>query len=353
MLDHQADLLARLGNPEVRRVWGEHIARDSLDAWAAQAAAQGGALDSLRTQDAVSSAAAEVRAIQAALREAEPFHVSADLTTLVVYAASQLSELDRVDRTLAPTRSGIVRFEGGLPFVDIRGKHMRVSWIAWGPILARYHRRGNRHDVQEPEEVTQVWLWNDHHEEPDEIAQEMAIKFADNWPNIQRLIGRWGLMGNVTLIDNTRMGPAWIPVEGHAAEKVLAEGDIPHESTNGKRLIHAFFLLLGQTVTSTRTDNPDRARRRRAQRAGLPARVTVVHLRNLEARRAPGESLVQWSHRWAVRGFWRWQVCGPDHSQAQEIAPGKWRARIWIAPYVKGPADKPLIISEKVYAVHR
>jgi hypothetical protein len=352
MLDHQADLLARLSNPTLRQVWTDHIANDQLDSWISR---NGGNQQSeLRSKEATANGAAEIAAMRSALTEAEPFHVSADLTTLVLHAASQLSEMDRVDRTLAPTRCGIARFEGGLPFTDIRGKQMRVSWIAWGPIMAKFRGATRpRHDAGEPEEITEVWMWNDHHLEPDEIAQEMIARFADDWPDVQRLIGRWGFIGSVTLVDATRMGPAYIVPPELSAEKVLTDGAVPHEFTNARRLIHAFWLLLGQTVTSTHTDNPDRARRRRAQRAGLPSRVTVVHLRNVTTRQAPGESLVAWSHRWVVRGFWRWQVCGPDHPQAQEIAAGKWRARIWIAPHVKGPAGKPLITNEKVYAVHR
>jgi hypothetical protein len=94
--------------------------------------------------------------------------------------------------------------------------------------------------------------------------------------------------------------------------------------------------------------------RKRADRKRIPPRVVVIQLRNLEhSARGEGESMVQWGHRWMVRAHPRWQVCGPDHPLAQEIEPGKWRARIWIWPYVKGPASKPLVISEKIYALHR
>lgn len=45
------------------------------------------------------------------------------------------------------------------------------------------------------------------------------------------------------------------------------------------------------------------------------------------------------SHRFIVRGFWRDQAYGPNHSL---------RRRQWIPPYVKGPADKPLITKETI-----
>lgn len=47
----------------------------------------------------------------------------------------------------------------------------------------------------------------------------------------------------------------------------------------------------------------------------------------------------EYSHRFIVRGFWRDQAYGPNHSL---------RRRQWIPPYVKGPADKPLVCKETV-----
>ena len=47
----------------------------------------------------------------------------------------------------------------------------------------------------------------------------------------------------------------------------------------------------------------------------------------------------EYSHRFIVRGFWRDQAYGPNHSL---------RRRQWIPPFVKGPADKPLIRKETV-----
>jgi hypothetical protein len=47
----------------------------------------------------------------------------------------------------------------------------------------------------------------------------------------------------------------------------------------------------------------------------------------------------EYSHRFIVRGFWRNQAYGPNHSL---------RRRQWVPPFVKGPADKPLICKETV-----
>ena len=47
----------------------------------------------------------------------------------------------------------------------------------------------------------------------------------------------------------------------------------------------------------------------------------------------------EYSHRFIVRGFWRNQAYGPNHSL---------RRRQWIPPFVKGPADKPLVCKDTV-----
>lgn len=354
VLDHKADLMVRLEDPIVRRIWAGQIAMDSRDAFEFRRGEANTRYAAQSEKEFQSTGAANIYALWHVAPEAECFHVTPDLAQLVLYSASQLDEHDRIDRTILPTRSGIARFEGGLPFTDVRGKKLRISWIGWGPVMANFVSEGRSlHDTGEPQEVTALWLWNDHREEPDEIYDEMRVQFAKNWDEHERHLGRWGFIGSEIMMDGASLGPAWVDPGEFKKERIVLDGDVPVEFTNAIRLAHAFFLLLGQTVSQTMEAHLDKPRRKRAGRAGIPARVTVVQLRNLQTRQEQGESMVEWSHRWLVRGFWRWQVCGPEHRLAQEVSPGKWRARIWIAPFVKGPADKPLVVSDKVYALHR
>lgn len=68
--------------------------------------------------------------------------------------------------------------------------------------------------------------------------------------------------------------------------------------------------------------------------------VKMVVLR--EGARASSGGGGDWSgydHRFIVRGFWRDQPCGPNHSE---------RRRQWIPPFIKGPKDAPLIIKDTV-----
>ena len=81
-------------------------------------------------------------------------------------------------------------------------------------------------------------------------------------------------------------------------------------------------------------------------RAGVPRpdamarKVKMLVLRESRGRPGAGDGEGRgYSHRFVVRGFWRNQPCGPGHSE---------RRMQWIPPFVKGPADKPLVVKETV-----
>jgi hypothetical protein len=51
----------------------------------------------------------------------------------------------------------------------------------------------------------------------------------------------------------------------------------------------------------------------------------------------------EFSHRWIVRGHMRNQPIGPRNAEG-----GQKHMRVWIAPYVKGPEGKPLVLKDRV-----
>ena len=107
-------------------------------------------------------------------------------------------------------------------------------------------------------------------------------------------------------------------------------------------VVGAAWLLMGQPgVTETRaiadtpTPRPPAAGVAGTDIAPTP-RVTIIELRRPVRlpHDTPGRtSDRQFSRRWWVGGHWRQQACGPNHSE---------RRPKWIAPYIKGPQDKPL-----------
>lgn len=106
----------------------------------------------------------------------------------------------------------------------------------------------------------------------------------------------------------------------------------------------AFFHLV-ETPLATRSEAaPDRATRRRALRRGDKVEtVSVINLRTRPFKyedHEPGGR--EYSHRFIVDGHWRNQPYGDGTIR-----------RIYIAPFIKGPSDKPLVIKEKVYKWRR
>jgi hypothetical protein len=359
VLDHQADLLERLKRPFVRAAWVGQLAEDN----------ESNVVSGRMTREmARANAAGSIKSMHYAVREAYCYHVKAEMSALIEYVASQLENTDRWDPRLAPTRTGLMRIERPFDMHDVRGQIMRVSWVAWGPVMVNYVH--SRHDVGEPVEATALWMWNDHRDAPDQVFNEQIAKMP-HYESYDRQVGRWGFIGGETPSIGQRMGPAWIEANEGKRAQVLAEGDTPTPVTNILRVIHATWFLMGQTITSQTDADIDRATRKRAGRANLPPRVTVIDLRRTEGSRGDGESLVEWTHRWLVRGHIRWQPYGPrevDHEHVlgdQDVdEDGAFRPclvhgcdhyvrRLWIAPYVKGPAGAPLITSKKVYALRR
>lgn len=111
-------------------------------------------------------------------------------------------------------------------------------------------------------------------------------------------------------------------------------------------MLCTLWLLLQQRVAVRRHLSTDRGSRRRFLRNEQrdPPLVTVIELRKpIHANTGQSTSereAVDWSHQWIVDGHWREQYHPSDQSHVPT----------WIAPYVKGPEDKPLIVKQRVHA---
>jgi hypothetical protein len=112
-----------------------------------------------------------------------------------------------------------------------------------------------------------------------------------------------------------------------------------------RRVMAAFWQLCEQRVTVETQDPGDRHVRRRAERAGMKLNpVRVITLRKASRPVEPEGTVIDWTHRWVVGGHWRQQPWGPRR---------ELRRAQWIQPFVKGPADKPLVVRETVRALRR
>lgn len=273
------------------------------------------------------------------LKMAETFMVTADMVQMVTHAALGLDDLDQFTHDLWPSEHGFCWFEGGVDTVDVWGRHMPLHALVWerrsyqgtsGMFVCCYVNSGEGHDEK----------WQGLSEE-----ERLAI--------LARM-GRLHMSHTAFFADGKRVGPLKSRRPDYYAQ-FAEEGDtLSSEGTNQDRIILALLMLLGQTITSTTRHDLRPANPKRARKMKIPGQITVITLRHAKhAARQDGESLVEWSHRWVVRGHWRSQSCGPHYPGAQEIAPDTYRARLWIAPFVKGPEDRPLVVRPKVNRLSR
>lgn len=116
----------------------------------------------------------------------------------------------------------------------------------------------------------------------------------------------------------------------------------------GTKWLKAFWLFVQQRLLVESRERPDRKTAKRlAKLPELPTEdVRVIQLRRqaFSGGGSDGEAMpVDWSHRWIVGGHWRKQYLPSTNDHRLT----------WIAPYVKGPDDKPLVVKKNVFSVVR
>lgn len=123
-----------------------------------------------------------------------------------------------------------------------------------------------------------------------------------------------------------------------------SDGREPSDRMDRARIATLWTLAQQKRISDGAEPHADRSSTRRTVRAGLPPDAAKV--RTLDIRKPAGShdgkgGTVEYSHRWVVSGHWRNQWM-PSR--------GVHRAQ-WIAPHVKGPDDKPLVVREDVRVV--
>lgn len=124
--------------------------------------------------------------------------------------------------------------------------------------------------------------------------------------------------------------------------------DVPEDQrAKVNEILTMLAFLASPYIEQTEERIPRHLRRQTPGETSSPSPDPLVHV---VALRKVAEDAVaayhaahrDWRHRWWVAGHFRQQPFGLGRQQARTI---------WIAPYLKGPADKPML--EKVYDVRR
>lgn len=258
------------------------------------------------------------------------------------YATEAVTELvDRSAKTLPPTTLcddlvpvnwGLVVFARPLIGTDCQtGLEIPIRALLWGvtrylPLPGGYSARYGLYANEECEH------------EPDGLERAVTISCYRHYPEY----GDWGPTG--------RSDWRWM-TDTQAQTSELHTQRQTDSMAEERRWLAALWLLSSQPLLSANTVKAPKAERRRQERAGATQSTDV---REIDVRQRPrperdeesGGRQVDWSCRWIVGGedggFWRQQPYGPGQSL---------RRPVWIAPFVKGPADKPLKVRDEVHVV--
>lgn len=353
VLDCQADLLARITSvPQFRDFLNYFVEAGQDDEGL------------LNDQDAKQNVSQMMGGLATATKMAECFNVTANMSEMVVHASELLDDTDLFMPDLAPSEFGFTHFDKPLPILDVRGRTMLANWLVWGKCMAQERGGGV------PSPAVQVFWFNDHHTHPDEVAEDLFA--APEFANIAQYVGRWGLIGVDVFPMGREVGPPLVEAHDDFIERLHNDGIEATSFTNPMRHVHALWMLLGQTITRMREEDIPRHAMKRAQRAGLMPRVTVIELRRSEGTRNLEESPVQWTSQWLVRGHMRWQPYGASSTADHDHSLGPVEVdmghsvrlcttpgcgfhikRIFISPYVKGPEGAPLRLKQHVYNLSR
>lgn len=289
------------------------------------------------------------------LGKAESFWVSDEMSTVIAAAAVSMPEQALRPEDL-PSPQGFVWFDRPLYVTDVHGKRCGLRAASWAtrPVHVVKHRE--KADVladiaplaQFNEQGIGVVWYSDTSDEEDEVNQQLRAEIeADgrSWDEYVRLSHRL----SVFHLDAWPFGhsfnfvPPWydvVPVETPT-----------QAAANSRRLLAAFLTLQGQRLAHVHHEPTPRHLRRRMERDGTldPTKeVRVVTLRRfrergVEDKGEEGHPSIEWSHQWMVSGHWRnqWVPSINDHRLT------------WIAPYVKGPEDRPLLVKDTVFKLAR
>jgi hypothetical protein len=164
------------------------------------------------------------------------------------------------------------------------------------------------------------------------IRVDEGVDVASSGPGVRAL--SWARV-NGRLVPNQQT--RWV-----YGELPTGRGDTADHATVHRMLFVLWSMLRDHIAIATITKPPRPSARRWERQTKLPSGdIIVITLRRPQSRAHDNlGNIIDWSHQWIVDGHWRQQWYPSLNAH---------RPR-WIAPYVKGPEDKPLVVKEKVFA---
>lgn len=270
-----------------------------------------------RTED---EAVAELESIMYSfvqtLYRGDTIYVTEDIQHVLMQAAQDLPEDVCFDTHTLISPIGFCMFEEPMYGEDRSGRKMGIHALAWQ--LHKFMQRDG-----ELGDAILLYFLTDPDDMNDEINQEITPLLREFEGYVPPLaISHW-----YPAIDGKRIPQPTEEIGSTLIPDLL-------------KLFVSMQLLAQQRIGEPMKIAPERHARKRFMRdyPELPERlITLITLRRKSAKREENGEPVPWTRRWIVRGHWRrqWYPSLKKHD---------WK---YIYEYIKGPEDKPLVITER------
>jgi hypothetical protein len=287
-----------------------------------------------------------------ALAAAPTLYVTADMVTVIEHAASALDDTDLMPYSPRfPSGFAVLARPLRLPYGDGTDQVIHAfAWSTLGEVLTPFGQAGH---------AGLAWQFVDRAQAPGDPGATSVDRY---YPSRRARQDAPHLALNVVdeYVTGAPVGrTVQTPADLQASrEQILAAFDdvdsLPPAPTpmptnamgRFQPYLAALLLLIDQQITRARTAPASDHARKRASRTGRSHdTVTVVDLAPREHDTASdetggGEPGSRYSTRQLVGGHWKWQPYGPGRNL---------RRRIYVANYVRGPQDAPLVIKPRVH----
>jgi hypothetical protein len=287
--------------------------------------------DSQIMEYAVGNATSDFYSFKAQLASSKNilYYCDKDMSDIVEMGATVLTDEDLADTTQVPTESGFCYFAKGITLSDTMIIHA-LSWNLRRPAT----------DTTPAEYL--VVAYNDRFSDADLAVEGWSNYFTERGLAIPN--SRWIYRGETPY----RHGDVMAPTE--ALTKALGDMGAAVVRITPSYVFHSLILMLQQPpeiVTVSRRELTNKKQLKRLKAKSVPSEVTVVDIRHKYRSVSSSASTTdrEYSRRWLVTGHWRWQPM-KDRETGLAI-----RKRIWVNPYIKGPADKPFVATKRVHAL--
>lgn len=263
--------------------------------------------------------------------------VTSEMAAVAGHAARSLQD-QALQREDLPGPEGCILLNGNYPHTkDSNDKWVGTSAFSWAPLrispTAPDSFEFERDEGGEPAAWRSgrdgapgilVSCWSDVLDPEDDFSLQMREQRGPKMPRLQLYhVFPWPFGSDISAVT------------GHSGTAAML-----------RYFVSLLTLMRQRIAVSTPTSLPRPTRREFARKGRELPELKVITLRrayNPRPEKGGAREHVDWSHRWMVGGHWRnqWYPSVQDHRQ------------LWIAPYVKGPEGKPLVLPDEVYKLRR